>query len=196
MTGSFTRMGTTFLEVAGTVTGEVETAPERTRTSFYLKFLPSPTGKGFDGDPLLVHVTRRERTRKQWSVDGEVILRESRFDPVVDLPVREILDIELAERSSFQTGEVVAELSRRLDRTLRSSAIRRHVPCRVGRRQVLSEGAARPRRCRDRRCRRDRARSRVAHSARSGMKVVLADMGRRATRRRRRRPARPRDSTR
>jgi acetoacetate decarboxylase len=110
VTGSFTRMGTTFLEVAGTVVEEVEPAQERTRTSFYLKFLPSPAGKGFDGPPLLVHVKRKERTRRQWRIDGDLILRESRFDPVADLPVRDILDIELAERSSFQTGEVVAEL--------------------------------------------------------------------------------------
>ena len=120
------------------VAGEVEPAPERTRTSFYLKFLPSPTGKGFDGDPLLVHVPRRERTRKQWKVDGEVILRESRFDPVVDLPVLEMLDIELAERSSFQTGEVVAELARRLDRALRTPALRRHVPGRASGLQDLT----------------------------------------------------------
>jgi acetoacetate decarboxylase len=108
--GSFTRMGTTFLEISGTVAEEVEPAVERTRTSFYLKFLPSPAGKGFDGAPLLVHVKRKERTRRQWRIDGDVILRESHFDPVADLPVRKILDIELAERSSFQTGEVVAEL--------------------------------------------------------------------------------------
>ncbi|HXW39324.1 MAG TPA: acetoacetate decarboxylase family protein [Acidimicrobiales bacterium] len=108
--GSFTRMGTTFLEVRGDVDSEVEPAPERVRSSFYLKFLPSPTGKGFDGEPLLVHVRRRERTRRQWRVGGEIVLRESRFDPVVDLPVRRLRDIELAERSSNQTGEVVANL--------------------------------------------------------------------------------------
>ena len=108
--GAFTRMGTTFLEIAGRVAEEVEASPERTRTSFYLKFLPSPTGKGFDGDPMLVHVKRRERTRQQWRVEGEVILSESRFDPVVDLPVRALRSIELAERSSLQTGEVVASL--------------------------------------------------------------------------------------
>jgi acetoacetate decarboxylase len=108
--GSFTRMGATFLEIAGSVTGETEPPPDRTRTSFYLKFLPSPTGKGFDGEPMLVHVRRDERTRRMWSVDGEVILRESRFDPVVDLPVLRLRDIELAERSSVQTGEVVSTL--------------------------------------------------------------------------------------
>jgi acetoacetate decarboxylase len=108
--GSFTRMGSKFLEVAGKILGEVEPSPERTRTSFYLKFLPSPTGKGFDGDPLLVYVKRQEKTRKQWRVEGGVTLTESRFDPVADLPVLEIRDIELAERSSIQTGEVVAKL--------------------------------------------------------------------------------------
>ncbi len=108
--GAFTRMGVTFVEISGAIELETQSAPERTRTSFYLKFLPSPTGKGFDGDPLLVHVQRRERTRRQWKVEGTVLLRESRFDPVADLPVLEVRDIELAERSSLQTGEVVGSV--------------------------------------------------------------------------------------
>lgn len=108
--GHFTRMGTTFVEVVGRVTAEVAPSPDRTRTSFYLKFLPSPTGKGFDGEPMLVHCRRDEKTRTMWNVDGEVILRESRFDPVVDLPVLKLRSIELAERSSVQTGEVVATI--------------------------------------------------------------------------------------
>jgi acetoacetate decarboxylase len=108
--GSFTRMGTTFLEVAGRVTGELPATPDRTRTSFYLKFLPSPSGKGFDGDPMLVYCRRDEKTRSLGNVEGEVILRESRFDPVVDLPVLSLRSIELAERSSVQSGEVVAAI--------------------------------------------------------------------------------------
>jgi acetoacetate decarboxylase len=108
--GAFTRMGSTFVEISGTIEAEVEPPPERTRTSFYLKFLPSPSGKGFDDDPLLVHVRRRERTRRQWQVRGAVVLRESRFDPVVDLPVLRMRGMELAERSSIQTGQVVARL--------------------------------------------------------------------------------------
>jgi acetoacetate decarboxylase len=108
--GHFTRMGTTFVEITGKVTGEVEPSPDRTRTSFYLKFLPSPTGKGFDGEPMLVYCRRDEKTRTMWNVDGEVILRESRFDPVADFPVLKLRSIELAERSSIQTGEVVANV--------------------------------------------------------------------------------------
>jgi acetoacetate decarboxylase len=105
--GSFTRMGTTFVEINGRVSGSLEPTPARTRTSFYLKFLPSPSGKGFDGEPMLVYCRRDEKTRSLWNIDGEVTLRESRFDPVVDLPVRKLRGIELAERSSIQTGEVM-----------------------------------------------------------------------------------------
>ena len=39
-------------------------------------------------------------------VTGELTLRESRFDPVADLPVRELRDIVLADRSSVQRGEI------------------------------------------------------------------------------------------
>jgi acetoacetate decarboxylase len=108
VTGSFTRMGVTFVEVTGAVAGDLPLTPDRTRTSFYFKFLPSPTGKGFDGDPMLLYCRRDEKTRSLWKIDGEVILRESRFDPVVDLPVRKLRGIELAVRSSVQTGEVIS----------------------------------------------------------------------------------------
>jgi acetoacetate decarboxylase len=105
---AFTRMGTTIVEVTGRATGELEPTPDRTRTSFYIKFLPAVNGKGFDGEPQLVYCRRDETTRKLEGVEGEIILRESRFDPVADLPVRAIRSIEIAERSSIQTGEVMA----------------------------------------------------------------------------------------
>lgn len=108
--GWFERMGTRFLEIDGSITGELEPTPDRTRTSFYIKFLPAVGGKGFDGDPQLVYCRREETTRSLKKVDGEIILRESRFDPVADLPVRAIRSIELAERSSIQTGEVVGNV--------------------------------------------------------------------------------------
>jgi len=108
--GWFERMGSRFVEIDGQITGELAPTPARTRTSFYIKFLPAVGGKGFEGEPQLVYCRREETTRSLKNVDGDIILRESRFDPVVDLPVRAIRSIELAERSSIQTGEVVASV--------------------------------------------------------------------------------------
>jgi acetoacetate decarboxylase len=107
---AFARMGVTFLEINGRVTGDRPIPPDATRTSFYLKFLPSPDGKGFDADPALVYVRRAEKTRSLAGVDAEVVLRESRFDPVVDLPVRRLADVEFGERSSVQTGQIITRV--------------------------------------------------------------------------------------
>jgi len=104
--GRCTRLGITFLEVDATVTGELALPPDGKRTSFYFKFLPSPDGKGFDAEPSLVYCHREESTRRLESVDADVILRESNYDPVVDLPVRRVVDAVVAERRSIQTGEI------------------------------------------------------------------------------------------
>jgi acetoacetate decarboxylase len=104
--GRMARMGVDIVSVTGRVMGELELPGEENRTDFYFKLLPSPDGKGFDTDPALVYCHRREQTRKLEAVDGEVVLRESRFDPVADLPVRQPGRIILAERSSIQRGEI------------------------------------------------------------------------------------------
>jgi acetoacetate decarboxylase len=104
--GTFARMGIEIVRISGRVGRNLELPSAETRTDFYLKFLPSPDGKGFDTDPALVYCHRTEQTRKLEEVTGEVILRESRFDPVADLPVRELVNISLAERSSIQRGEI------------------------------------------------------------------------------------------
>jgi acetoacetate decarboxylase len=106
VTGTFARMGVEIVKVSGQVTGVMELPDTETRTDFYFKFLPSPDGKGFDTDPSLVYCHRTEQTRKLEAVTGEVLLRDSRFDPVADLPVRELVGITLAERSSVQRGEI------------------------------------------------------------------------------------------
>ena len=104
--GQIARMGVTIVEITGRVTEQLADPGEETRTDFYFKFLPAPDGKGFDTDPALVYCHRTERTRTLERVTGTLTLRESRFDPVADLPVRELRDIVLAERSSLQRGEI------------------------------------------------------------------------------------------
>ncbi len=107
--GTIARLGTTIAEVSGTVGEAVETV-DGTRTDFYFKFLMAPDGKGFDDEPSLVYCHRDETTREAHRVEGEVVLRESRFDPVADLPVRALRSTTLAERRSVQRGEIVSRV--------------------------------------------------------------------------------------
>lgn len=106
ITGSFARMGVTFVEIEGRVVEALEPPAERRRTDFYFKFLPAPDGNGFDADPMLVYCHRDEKTRSLERIEGTITLNESRFDPVADLPVRRIRSIEIAERASRQQGEL------------------------------------------------------------------------------------------
>jgi acetoacetate decarboxylase len=107
--GKVARLGTTIIEVRGTVGAPVDLEDGR-RTDFYFKFLRSPDGKGFDAEPSLVYCHREETSRAAATVDAEIVLRESRFDPVVDLPVRRIVSTTLSERRSVQRGEIVSRV--------------------------------------------------------------------------------------
>lgn len=110
LVGTVTRMGVTIIELRGIVTGTEEPPAPFERTDFYLKFLRDPGGEGFDAAPSLVHCHRTETNRTRETVDGEILLRESRFDPVADLPVQSIVEMSLSERQSQQRGEIVGTL--------------------------------------------------------------------------------------
>ena len=104
--GSMTRMGVTFAEFAGDVTETLDVPVPETRTDFYFKALPAPDGKGLDTDPSLVYCTREETVRWVKRCDGELVLRDSRFDPVADLPVRSLVEVTVGERKSIQRGRI------------------------------------------------------------------------------------------
>lgn len=107
------RHGIDFVEVRGTVDADLPLPEPSRKTDFYFKFLPAVDGSGFDGDPLLVHCVRHERTRRLRRVTGEVVLRESPYDPVADLPVLRLLDVTLGEKTSDQSGRVVERVDAR-----------------------------------------------------------------------------------
>ena len=106
-----TRHGVSFVEVRGRVGGELPLPEPVEKLDFYFKFLPGVDGVGFDLDPVLVHCLRLERVRRLERVDGEVLLRESPFDPVADLPVRRLLEVSIGEKTSDQRGRVVERVS-------------------------------------------------------------------------------------
>jgi acetoacetate decarboxylase len=108
--GTMSRLGITLVELHGTVVETLEPPPERIKTDFYFKFLPAPDGKGFDAEPSLVYCYKTERARSLERVDGEVILGESAFDPVADLPVRRLIEMTYGERRTDQRGEIVSRV--------------------------------------------------------------------------------------
>ncbi|WP_455360968.1 acetoacetate decarboxylase family protein [Streptomyces sp. SYSU K21746] len=110
---SLARHGTAFVEVRGVVEGALPLPEPERRTDFYFKFLPSVDGggSGFDTEPVLVHCTRNEKVRRLEKVTGDVVLRESPFDPVADLPVRRLVGITLGEKTTDQQGRVVERVS-------------------------------------------------------------------------------------
>ncbi len=105
--GVMSRKGVDIVEIRGRVAETVEPEPLNERFAFYYKFLLDPAGGRFDGDPSLVHVRRTQEDRLRERIEGEIILRESPFDPVVDLPVRRVLSIVYTESNVTQTGEII-----------------------------------------------------------------------------------------
>jgi acetoacetate decarboxylase len=106
------RMGFVLCEVVGTVTGIRENY-EREKTDFWFKLSPSPEAPGeLDQDPLLVYGEKTERTRVHESIEGELILKESPLDPIADLVVRKMVDLNWTERASTQVGRIIGPVPR------------------------------------------------------------------------------------
>ncbi|MFD5796950.1 acetoacetate decarboxylase family protein [Streptomyces diastatochromogenes] len=104
---SLARHGIAFVEVRGAVSGELPLPDPSRKTDFYFKFLPAVDGSGFDADPVLVHCVRHEKVRRLERITGDVVLRESPYDPVADLPVLRLREITIGEKTSDQRGRVV-----------------------------------------------------------------------------------------
>jgi acetoacetate decarboxylase len=102
-----TRMGVTYLEVEGTL-GESLGAREFQETAYCVKAFPScERGKGFDQEPLLVRLNWHHKQEQVQRVTGALTLRESAFDPVVDLPVRKLVRLEYEVGRTESNGEVL-----------------------------------------------------------------------------------------
>ncbi len=111
VTAVMARLGVDLVSVSGRLGDPVEPPPERTKKDFYFKFLLDPSGKGFDEEPALVHCTKVERIRSIRPIEsGSVVLGDSPFDPVADLPVVAMVELTHQERSTLQRGEIVTRV--------------------------------------------------------------------------------------
>ncbi|MFJ7197284.1 MULTISPECIES: acetoacetate decarboxylase family protein [unclassified Streptomyces] len=105
------RHGIEFVEVRGAVGGPLPLPGPTDKLDFYFKFLPAVDGEGFDSDPVLIHCTRHEKVRRLERLSGDVVLRESVYDPVADLPVRRLVELTIGEKTSDQRGRAVERVS-------------------------------------------------------------------------------------
>ena len=106
------RMGFTICEVNGRINERRENY-ELEKTDFWLKLSPSCEEAGvLDQDPLLVYGEKTERTRLHETIEGELILKEAPLDPIADLVVRRMMDLNWTERASTQVGRVIGPVPR------------------------------------------------------------------------------------
>lgn len=108
-----TRHGVTFLELEGDI-GAASDSPKQFTEYFYCyKALPAAVPErndngGFDGEVLLTMLTwERDYTSVKRIDNGRIILREAPRDPLIDVPVKRLLRMELAEGASATSGEVL-----------------------------------------------------------------------------------------
>jgi len=108
-----TRHGVTFLELGGEVGAPSDSPRQFTEYFYCYKALPAAVPEdnengGFDGEVLLTLLTwERDYTSVKRIDDVGIILRESPRDPLIDVPVKRLLRMELAEGSSRTSGEVL-----------------------------------------------------------------------------------------
>jgi acetoacetate decarboxylase len=108
-----TRHGVTFLELDGKL-GPPTDGPKKFTEYFYCyKALPAASVEGnenggFDGEVLLALLSWERDYRSVRRIeDGRIILRESPYDPLIDVPVKRLVRMELAEGASATSGKVL-----------------------------------------------------------------------------------------
>ncbi|MGP0032204.1 MAG: acetoacetate decarboxylase family protein [Acidimicrobiales bacterium] len=106
------RMGALLCEIVGRVTEPRENY-ELDKTDFWFKLSPSAETPGdLDQDPLLVYGEKTERTRLHEGIEGELVIKEAPLDPIADLVIRRVVDINWTERASTQVGRIIGPVPR------------------------------------------------------------------------------------
>ncbi len=110
VSGVVTRMGVPYMELRGTIGEELGARQFQEHAYVYKAFPSCDLEKDFDDDPLLVRLEWNHDHTRSARVDGEVILRESPFDPVSDVPVGRITRMEYEEGTTKSNGTVLRRI--------------------------------------------------------------------------------------
>jgi len=106
------RMGFTICEIRGRIS-ETREPYEKEKVDFWFKVSPSAERPGeLDQDPLLVYGEKTEKARLYEGIDGDVVLKDSPLDPVADLAIVRLVDLNWTERASTQIGRIIGSVPR------------------------------------------------------------------------------------
>jgi acetoacetate decarboxylase len=108
--GRVTRNDVSFIEIAADVTETLPNPDVYTTTQWWFKFLPAVSGDGFDAGPFLVRADDVTTTESLEKLDGKLVLRELATDPVVDLPVREMVSMRFRVYTAIHKTRLVEEV--------------------------------------------------------------------------------------
>lgn len=102
------RHGIDFLQMRGRL-GEEQGPAQFTEHMFCYKALPAIDGSmNFDGEVLLTRLNwERNYTSVREVLSPEIILRESPFDPLADVLVKDVVKMELCEGTIRTSGQVL-----------------------------------------------------------------------------------------
>lgn len=105
--GSVTRYGITYLELAGDVVERLDAPESEVVPHFYFKYSLAADGSGYDHEPVLIRSVHTRKPKLVERVDAKLVLRDSQFDPLADLPIERDLRTICTERTAFIAAKAV-----------------------------------------------------------------------------------------
>ena len=109
--GTVTRHGVTYIELSGRFEDELQQVGRHALGKhFYFRYLPAPDGGGLSDALELICVTYSTTTHELVRGGGTIVFRESRHDPVIDIPVVSIAGAVFSRSETHTTAKVVARV--------------------------------------------------------------------------------------
>lgn len=107
--GTVTRHGVTYIELGGYLDEDLQEVDLTTSSKhYYFRYFPAADGSGLAADPELICVSHTGRVHRLARCEPTVTFRESRHDPVIDVPVVSVEGGAFSEGETHTRAEVAA----------------------------------------------------------------------------------------
>jgi acetoacetate decarboxylase len=108
VTATCTRHGVAYFEISGEIGAEVDEPLQFEEYIYCYKGMPAIDREGeFDGDVFLTRLNWKRNYTRRCTMNGNIVLRESAYDPMADIPVRRITSMQYVEGGSQTGGQIL-----------------------------------------------------------------------------------------